>query len=136
LTAVLDPANKENFHSVSGFSDKSYSFMNSTTADRSGLSNVSSNHSSVNGPNRSSSATASKKTLEENLALANKLTGKVMERCVSLAAAEKTIAEEPAFEALVDRKIDGKNWTQWKAELTDAVMRRELDRKAKVRDKV
>ena len=63
--------------------------------------------------------------MEDNLSLANQLTGRVMERCVSLAAVEKTLAEERGFEVL-NNKINGKTWTQWKAELRDAVTRHEL----------
>jgi len=122
-----DVGNKENY-SLSNFKDKSSS-VNASSFSRSALGN-----STFNSTNNSCNSTRNGVTSsEESLKLANQLTGRVMERCVSLAAAEKTHAEEKGFEAL-DNKIEGKNWTQWKAELQDAVTRHELERKARARD--
>ena len=64
-----------------------------------------------------------------SLSEAKEVMTRVMERCVKLTAAEKTLEEEGGFAVLPDVKIDGKNWAQWKAELKDAKLRYDLAKK-------
>ena len=111
---------KENLDSISKLKNES-SLLNGTRHNRSG--NVTSDDSAISAQNGASA-------LEDFLSSANALTGKLMERCVRLADAEKTLADEPGFE-VSDRRIDGKNWAVWKAQLRDALMRRELESKAR-----
>ena len=68
--------------------------------------------------------------MEANLSRARWRMGDVMERCVELTAAGKTLEEEVGFSVLPEVRVDGKSWPEWRAQLKDNQMRRELaDRK-------
>ena len=70
-----------------------------------------------------------KNNREANLAEAKRVISRVMERCVKLTEAEKTLENESGFAVLPEAKIDGKSWEEWKVVLKDAVMKYELAKK-------